>query len=79
MAEPFKAGRLPRTSPWKSCTVAAMAAGGMTHCPTTAQSSRCSHHGLTHRQRTANIFAITCIKTAAVFVVIAVYYLTGIV
>jgi H+/gluconate symporter-like permease len=35
--------------------------------------------GLTHRQSYADIFAITCIKTTAVFVVIAVYYLTGIV
>ena len=34
--------------------------------------------GLTHRQSYKDIFAITCIKTAAVFVVIAVYYLTGI-
>ncbi len=33
--------------------------------------------GLTHRQSYRNIFAITCIKTAAVAVVIVVYYLTG--
>jgi H+/gluconate symporter-like permease len=33
--------------------------------------------GLTHRQSYKNIFAITCIKTVAVFFVIAVYYLTG--
>jgi len=35
--------------------------------------------GLTHRQSYKDIFAITCIKTTAVFVVIAVYALTGIV
>ena len=33
--------------------------------------------GLTHRQSYKDIFAITCIKTLAVFVVIAFYYLTG--
>jgi H+/gluconate symporter-like permease len=30
--------------------------------------------GLTHRTSYKDIFAITCIKTFAVFVVIAVYY-----
>ena len=35
--------------------------------------------GLTHRQSYKDIFAITCIKTAACFFVIAVYYLTGLV
>ncbi|MEI9985990.1 MAG: hypothetical protein WDN69_24065 [Aliidongia sp.] len=35
--------------------------------------------GLTHRQSYKDIFVITCLKTAAVFVVIGVYYLTGIV
>mgnify|MGYP001796551331 CR=1 FL=1 len=35
--------------------------------------------GLTHRQSYSDIFVITVIKTSAVFVVIAVYYLTGIV
>ncbi|MDP3636069.1 MAG: hypothetical protein U0989_07325 [Azonexus sp.] len=35
--------------------------------------------GLTHRQSYKDIFAITVIKTVAVFVVIAVYYATGIV
>ena len=34
--------------------------------------------GLTHRQSYGDIFAITLTKTAAVLVVIAVYYLTGI-
>ncbi len=35
--------------------------------------------GLTHRVSYNGIFAITVIKTSAVFVVIATYYLTGIV
>ena len=34
--------------------------------------------GLTHRESYKDIFAITLIKSAAVFLVIAVYYLTGI-
>ena len=34
--------------------------------------------GLTHRVSYGDIFAITCIKTLAVFVVIAFYYATGI-
>ena len=33
--------------------------------------------GLTHRQSCKDIFAITLIKTAAVFVIIGVYYETG--
>ncbi|WP_439644906.1 hypothetical protein [Aneurinibacillus tyrosinisolvens] len=35
--------------------------------------------GLTHRQSYIDIFAMTVIKTLAVFVVIALYYLFGIV
>jgi H+/gluconate symporter-like permease len=35
--------------------------------------------GLTHRQSYRDIFAVTVIKTLAVFVVIAVYSLTGMV
>jgi H+/gluconate symporter-like permease len=35
--------------------------------------------GLTHRQAYADVFAITLLKTVAVFLVIGVYYLTGIV
>ena len=35
--------------------------------------------GLTHREAYKDIFAITCIKTLAVFVVIGVFYATGIV
>jgi H+/gluconate symporter-like permease len=35
--------------------------------------------GLTHRQSYIDIFAMTIIKTIAVFLVIGLYYLTGIV
>ncbi|SCU85693.1 hypothetical protein CNECB9_4440031 [Cupriavidus necator] len=35
--------------------------------------------GLTHRESYRDIFAVTMIKTAAVFFVIAVYFLTGLV
>jgi hypothetical protein len=35
--------------------------------------------GLSHRVSYRDIFAITMLKTIAVFVVIAVFYLTGIV
>ena len=35
--------------------------------------------GLTHRQAYREIFGITCIKTAAVGIVIAVYSLTGLI
>ena len=60
--------------------IAAMASGGMDTLP---------HNGavitllavtvLTHRQSYGDIFAITLISTASVFLAIAVYYLTGIV
>jgi H+/gluconate symporter-like permease len=33
--------------------------------------------GLTHRQSYGDIFAVTVLKTTAVFVVIGFYYLTG--
>jgi H+/gluconate symporter-like permease len=60
--------------------VAAMASGGMDTLPHTgAVITLLAVTGPTHRQSYKDIFAITCIKTSAVFVVIAVYYLTGIV
>jgi len=34
--------------------------------------------GLTHRKSYVDIFAVTLVKTAAVFVAIGFYYLTGI-
>jgi H+/gluconate symporter-like permease len=58
--------------------VAAMASGGMDTLPHNgAVITLLAVTGLTHRQSYKDIFAITCIKTVAVFVVIAVYYATG--
>jgi H+/gluconate symporter-like permease len=58
--------------------VASMASGGMDTLPHNgAVITLLAVTGLTHRQSYGDIFAITCIKTAAVFVVIAFYYLTG--
>ncbi len=60
--------------------VAAMASGGMDTLPHNgAVITLLAVCGLTHRESYRDIFAITCLKTAAVFVVIGVYYLTGIV
>jgi H+/gluconate symporter-like permease len=60
--------------------VASMASGGMDTLPHNgAVITLLAVCGLRHRQSYKDIFAVTCIKTIAVFVVIAVYYLTGIV
>ena len=60
--------------------VASMASGGMDTLPHNgAVITLLAVTGLTHRVSYRDIFAITLIKTSAVFVVIAVYYLTGIV
>jgi len=60
--------------------VASMASGGMDTLPHNgAVITLLAVTGLTHRTSYRDIFALTLIKTAAVFVVILVYYLTGIV
>ena len=60
--------------------VAAMASGGMDTLPHNgAVITLLAVTGLTHRVSYKDIFAITIIKTLAVFVVIATFYLTGIV
>ena len=60
--------------------VAAMASGGMDTLPHNgAVITLLAVSGLTHKQSYKDIFAITMIKTAAVFVIIGVYYATGIV
>jgi len=60
--------------------VASMASGGMDTLPHNgAVITLLAVTGLTHRQSYRDIFAITCIKTLAVFVVIATYYATGLV
>jgi H+/gluconate symporter-like permease len=57
--------------------VAAMASGGMDTLPHNgAVITLLAVTGLTHRQSYKDIFAVTCIKTTAVFVVIGIYYLT---
>jgi H+/gluconate symporter-like permease len=59
--------------------VAAMASGGMDTLPHNgAVITLLAVTGLTHRESYKDIFAITVIKSIAVFVVIGVYYLTGI-
>jgi H+/gluconate symporter-like permease len=60
--------------------VAAMASGGMDTLPHNgAIITLLAVTGLTHRQSYKDIFAITLVKTSAVFVVIGVYYATGLV
>ena len=59
--------------------IAAMASGGMDTLPHNgAVITLLAVTGLTHRQAYKDVFVITLTKTAAVFVAIAVYYLTGI-
>lgn len=58
--------------------VASMASGGMDTLPHNgAVITLLAVTGLTHRQAYKDIFAITLIKTAAVFVIIGLYYATG--
>ena len=60
--------------------VAAMASGGLDTLPHNgAVIPLLAVTGLTHRQAYRDIFALTLIKSAAVLVVIAVYYATGLV
>jgi H+/gluconate symporter-like permease len=60
--------------------VVAMASGGMDTLPHNgAVITLLAVTGLTHRQSYRDIFAVTVIKTLAVFFVIAVYYTTGLV
>jgi H+/gluconate symporter-like permease len=57
--------------------VASMASGGMDTLPHNgAVITLLMVTGLTHRTSYKDIFAVTCIKTSAVFVVIGLYYLT---
>jgi H+/gluconate symporter-like permease len=59
--------------------VAAMASGGMDTLPHNgAVITLLAVTGLTHRQAYGDVFVITLTKTAAVFVAIGVFYLTGI-
>jgi H+/gluconate symporter-like permease len=57
-----------------------MASGGMDTLPHNgAVITLLAVCGLTHKQSYKDIFAVTCIKTAACFVIIAVYYATHLV
>src|SRR6266568_6611817 len=60
--------------------VASMASGGLDTLPHNgAVITLLMVTGLTHKTSYKDIFAVTCIKTSAVFVVIALYYLTHLV
>jgi H+/gluconate symporter-like permease len=79
MADQFIAGAEAAGIPLEVLhRVASMASGGMDTLPHNgAVITLLAVTGLTHRQAYGDIFAITCTKTAAVFLVIGVYYLTG--
>ncbi len=79
MAENFKAAALQADIPFEVLhRVASMASGGMDTLPHNgAVITLLMITGMTHKQSYRDIFAITCLKTAAVFVVIAIYYTTG--
>jgi H+/gluconate symporter-like permease len=79
MADQFKAAAAAAgISPEVLHRVASMASGGMDTLPHNgAVITLLAVCGLTHRQSYKDIFAITGIKTLAVFFVIAVFYATG--
>jgi H+/gluconate symporter-like permease len=80
MADQFKAAADAAHIPYEVLhRVASMASGGMDTLPHNgAVITLLAVCGLTHIQSYKDIFAVTCIKTVAVFLVIAVYYATGI-
>jgi H+/gluconate symporter-like permease len=79
MADSFIAGAQSAGIPLEVLhRVAAMASGGMDTLPHNgAVITLLAVTGLTHKDSYRDIFAITLVKSAAVFVVIGVYYLTG--
>lgn len=81
MADQFKAAAEAAHIPFEVLhRVASMASGGMDTLPHNgAVITLLAVTGLTHRQSYGDIFAVTVLKTVAVFLVIAVYFLTGIV
>ena len=81
MADHFKEAATASGIPFEVLhRVAAMASGGMDTLPHNgAVITLLAVTGLTHKQSYRDIFAITCIKTSAVFVIIALYYITGLV
>lgn len=81
MADNFKAAAQAANIPPEVLhRVASMASGGMDTLPHNgAVITLLMITGMTHRDSYRDIFAITLIKTAAVFVIIAIYSLTGLV
>jgi H+/gluconate symporter-like permease len=81
MAETFLANAAAANIPPEVLhRVASMASGGMDTLPHNgAVITLLAVTGLTHRQSYGDIFALTAIKTVAVFVVIGVFYATGLV
>jgi H+/gluconate symporter-like permease len=81
MSDQFKAAADAAGIPYEVMhRVASMASGGMDSLPHNgAVITLLAVTGLTHREAYGDIFAITLTKTAAVFFVILVYYLTGLV
>lgn len=81
MADNFKAAAQAANIPPEVLhRVASMASGGMDTLPHNgAVITLLMITGMTHKQSYGDIFAITCIKTAAVFVIIGIYSLTGLV
>ncbi len=79
LAEQFKAAAVANGIPMDVMhRVASMASGGMDTLPHNgAVITVLAVTGLTHKQSYKDIFAVTSIKTLAVFVVIAFYYITG--
>jgi H+/gluconate symporter-like permease len=79
MADSFVAGAQSAGIPLEVLhRIAAMASGGMDTLPHNgAVITLLAVTGLTHKDSYRDIFAITLVKSAAVFVVIGVYYLTG--
>jgi H+/gluconate symporter-like permease len=80
MADTFIAGAEAAKIPLEVLhRIAAMASGGMDTLPHNgAVITLLAVTGLTHREAYKDIFVITLTKTAAVFFVIGIYYLTGI-
>lgn len=81
MAETFIANAQAAEIPMEVLhRIASMASGGMDTLPHNgAVITLLAVTGLTHRQAYKDVFAITLIKTCAVFVVIGVFYATGLV
>lgn len=81
MADQFKEAATAAGIPFEVLhRVASMASGGMDTLPHNgAVITLLAVCGLTHRQSYKDIFAVTCIKTMAVFLIIGVYYTTGLV